>query len=137
MVVRNSGVIDIAAQPDLAAGAEQHQEVGTLGMAGTTPDQDDQSGESSTGSNRALRQGKEMTPIAAHDDPLLSLGMPENRFIPGCGRKDFLQEHDIMTSGAQQVRRLDRHVVVCEESHPGGPAICSAIRASISVRWSS
>lgn len=63
--------------------------------------------------------------------------MKKNLFIRGSHRQYVSEEQYLVPPVTQQMPYFRRHIVVEEKLHDGGPAICSATKASISVRWSS
>ena len=78
-----------------------------------------------------------MRPIATDDESVILPGMVEDRFVRGSCGQSLTERQNIVSPVPQHVGHFGWHIVVEQESHAPGSAICSATNASISVRWSS
>ena len=75
-----------------------------------------------------------MATVAADDESPLHLSVPENLVIRRRHGDCLFEEDHVMPPMAQKVPRFPGDIMVQKEFHEGGPAICSAISASIFVR---
>jgi len=108
-----------------------------LQMTSAATDQDDQAREGRFPFDGSFGQRQEMSSIAGDYDAPGILGACEDILVLGISRKDIAQEDRFVSPMAQKVSGCQGHIVIQEKLQPGGPAICSAMSASISVRWSS
>ena len=65
------------------------------------------------------------------------MGKPENCLVGGIARKGFTQQCNVVTELLQQITQVIGDVMIEQELHSEGGAICLAISRSISPRWSS
>lgn len=129
--------VDVVRQSRFSGSAEQLQQVRALRLARTPANQHDQARKRLLGLNGLLGQGQKMRPIATDDEPVIFPGMAEDLFVGSSDGERLTERYDIVAPMPQQVGHFGWHVVVEQESHASGSAICSATKASISVRWSS
>src|ERR1017187_1474422 len=109
----------------------------TFGLARPAANQNNQTGKGLLFFNRFAREFQKMIPVATDDDSLLLLRKIENDFVGSCDWQNFPQPLRFVFPIPQQLFHFVRHVVVENKFHASVSLICSATRASISVRWSS
>lgn len=80
---------------------------------------------------------EKVVPIACQQQATTLIGKLQDGFVGGIAGKGFAQERDIVAQLLEQVAQVVGHVVVEQELHSGGSAICLATSKSISPRWSS
>jgi hypothetical protein len=128
-----SGEVDVSAQTGFAGFPKELEQVGAFRLARAPADQDDEAGTRALRFGRALRLRQKVIAVAADQDEALSLGMEENLFVRRSHGQCVCEKRSLVSPVSQNVPDFRRHVVVEKEPHDGGPAICSATRASISV----
>jgi hypothetical protein len=103
-------------------------------VTGTTADQHDQAWKRLTDLQGVPGKSQEVGPVTAEDDSALGLGKLKDLLVRGGDGERLTKRLRIMTPVSKQVLHFGWHVVVEEEFHTPDSAICSATRASISVR---
>lgn len=132
-----SGKVDVSVDACFTGRTQQGQQMRTFGLTRTASDQDDQTGKGLLLFQRLPRQSKKVIAVAAQDDPTATLRVCENLVIC-CGNGQCIPElFHFVAPMTEQLRRFVGHVVIEQKPHRMPSLICSAIKASISVRWSS